>query len=219
LKTSSAFWTSRLKTQTGKTIDIEIQVYDHLQMRERVVFYLAKMITEQIGEGDGDHKIKRVISIIITDYVFIPENDCYHNRYTLCDPKTCSEFTRLLEVNTLELPKLPQAEDGEELWDWLKFLNARNTEDLTMLTTKNPMIQKAVAKLQTLSEDERTRLLAESREKLQRDIFARERAAEEQGQTKERLAVARKLLARKRPIEEIIEDTGLSREEIQSLLH
>ncbi|GHT94773.1 hypothetical protein AGMMS49545_16610 [Betaproteobacteria bacterium] len=89
------------------------------------------------------------------------------------------------------------------------------------------MTQKAVAKLAVLSEDERTRLLAESREKLQRDIFARERAAEEkgreegreEGRTEERLAFARKLLNRNHSIEEIIEYTGISRAEIQSLLH
>ncbi|GHT84384.1 hypothetical protein AGMMS49960_08850 [Betaproteobacteria bacterium] len=48
-----------------------------------------------------------------------------------------------------------------------------------------------------------------------RDYESRERAAREE----ERLAVARRLLARNRPIEEIIEDTGLSHEKIQSLLH
>jgi predicted transposase/invertase (TIGR01784 family) len=113
----------------------------------------------------------------------------------------------------------------------MKFLNARNTEDLTMLTTKNPMIHKAVAKLQTLSEDEQTRLLAESREKLQMDIAARiQDAAEknlekglekgrEEGRADERRAFARKLLEDNRPIEEIMKYTGLSREEIRSLLH
>jgi predicted transposase/invertase (TIGR01784 family) len=221
----------KVKTKTGKIVDVEIQVDPHPQMRERVIFYQAKMITEQIGNGEGYAKIQRVISIIITDHVLIPENDTYHNRYTLRDPQTGSEFTQLLEVNTLELPKLPQAGDGAELWDWMKFLNARNTEDLTMLTTKNPMIHKAVAKLQVLSEDEQTRLLAESREKLQRDNAARMQDAErkglergreegrEEGRTEERRAFARKLLEDNHPIEEIMKYTGLSREEIRALLH
>ncbi|GHT81140.1 hypothetical protein AGMMS49960_05010 [Betaproteobacteria bacterium] len=92
-----------------------------------------------------------------------------------------------------------------------------------MLTTKNPMVQKAVAKLAVLSEDEQTRMLAESRQKLQWDIAAGKQAAEEkgreEGRTEGRLAVARKLLGRNRPIEEIMEDTGLSKDEIRSLLH
>ncbi|GHU44919.1 hypothetical protein AGMMS50289_14570 [Betaproteobacteria bacterium] len=89
------------------------------------------------------------------------------------------------------------------------------------------MTQKTIAKLAVLSEDERTRLLAESREKLQRDIFARERAAEEkgiekgieQGRIEERLAFARKLLEDSRTIDEIMRYTSLSRAKIQSLLH
>ena len=37
-------------------------------------------------------------------------------------------------------------------------------------------------------------------------------------QRKTKIEIARKLLKRKRPIEEIIEDTGLTREEIESLI-
>ena len=60
-----------------------------------------------------------------------------------------------------------------------------------------------------LTNDERTRMLYESRQKMEWDIRARERET-----TK---AIARKLLSRGRPIDEIIEDTGLTREEIDGL--
>jgi predicted transposase/invertase (TIGR01784 family) len=40
----------------------------------------------------------------------------------------------------------------------------------------------------------------------------------EKGREEERLILAKKLLKRNRPIEEIIEDTGLSRERIEALL-
>jgi hypothetical protein len=87
----------------------------------------------------------------------------------------------LLEVNILELPKLPPEEDGTALWDWLGFLKARKEEELMRLAEKSPQLKKAVTRLVELSADEQTRLLAESREKLQRDIVAREHAAEEKG--------------------------------------
>ena len=60
----------KLKTKTGKVINIEIQVAPLPQMRERIVFYDAKLITEQIGGGEDYDRIKRVISVIITDYPF-----------------------------------------------------------------------------------------------------------------------------------------------------
>ncbi|NLC43328.1 MAG: hypothetical protein GX783_03490 [Clostridiales bacterium] len=74
-------------------------------MRERIMFYTAKMITEQIGKGEEYDTIKRVISIVITDYRLIPENEQYHNRYQLYDSKTGSRFTDLLEVDALEYEK------------------------------------------------------------------------------------------------------------------
>jgi predicted transposase/invertase (TIGR01784 family) len=90
-----------------------------------------------------------------------------------------------------------------------------------MLAQKNPRIARAVSRLAELSQDERTRLLAESREKLQWDIAVREREAAREawkgGEKKAQLAIARKLLGRGYPIEEIVEDTGLTYEEIQFL--
>jgi len=209
----------KLKTATGKIVDIEIQIAERPQMRERIVFYLSRMVTEQISRGEDYRKIERSICILITDYVQIPENGCYHNRYRLHDPKTGSEFTDLVEVNTLELPKIPHNTDGTALWDWLKFLAAREEEELKMLTEKNPQIGKAVARLQELSEDERTRLLAESREKWEWDMQAIREKGFEDGREEGLLSVAQTALKKNLPIEEIMALTGLSREKIQSLSH
>ena len=203
----------RVRTKSKKTIDIEIQLLPSPELRERVVYYSAKMVTEQIGSGDPYSTIKRVISIIITDYVLIPESEKYHNRYTLYDPETKSEFTDIIEVNTLELVKLPENEDGTDLWVWMKFLSARSKEELNMIAKNSPQVQKAVARLMELSSDERTRLLYESRQKMEWDNRAREQGAREE----ERVAFAKKLIMRNRPINEIIEDTGLTREEVEGL--
>ncbi|GHT95312.1 hypothetical protein AGMMS49545_18060 [Betaproteobacteria bacterium] len=207
----------KVKTPTGKIIDIEIQIVEQPQMRERVVFYLARMVTEQIGKGEDYRNIKRSINILITDYVQIAENRSYHNCYRLYDQKTGSEFTDLLEVNTLELPKLPQEEDGTALWDWLEFLNARKEEELMKLAEKSPQLEKAVSRLVALSDDEQTRLRAESREKLQRDIRAREYAAAEKGREEERHAIARNLLNLGLSVDEIVRATGLLPDAIRTL--
>jgi predicted transposase/invertase (TIGR01784 family) len=213
----------KVKTRSGKLIDIEIQLCDQPQMRERIVFYLARMVNEQIGPGDEYWSIKRSICILIADYVLVPENAHYRNRYRLYDRRTGSEFTDLLEIDTLELPKLPRDGDGTPLWDWLKFLAAHEKEELTMLAEKNPQVKKAVVKLLTLSEDEQARMLADSREKLRRDISAQVHAAEkrgrEEGREEGRLSVARNLLGLGQPMAVIVQVTGLSQEVIQSLMH
>ncbi|MDR3324108.1 MAG: hypothetical protein LBS89_07890 [Zoogloeaceae bacterium] len=50
-----------------------------------------------------------------------------------------------------------------------------------MLAEKNPQVGEAVSRLLERSQDERTRLLAESQEKLRRDMAARVYGAEEKG--------------------------------------
>jgi len=170
------------------------------------------------------------VCTLITDFALVQENRSYHNRYRLFDPRTGSEFTDLLEVDTLELPKLPQDGDGTPLWDWLKFVGARRKEVLEMLAEKNPKVGKAVAKLVELNADERARMIADSREKMRRDNASRLRSAEkeglergleaglERGREEERLAIARKLLNTGMPAENVAQITELSRETIQALL-
>ena len=90
-----------------------------------------------------------------------------------------------------------------------------------MLAAKSPELKKAVGVLKELSADERTRMLAESREKARRDEASRINWARDEGiqigEKKGRIDVARKLLTLNRPIDEIAEATGLTREEIESL--
>ncbi|MCL2086358.1 MAG: hypothetical protein FWH05_02030, partial [Oscillospiraceae bacterium] len=77
-------------------------------------------------------------------------------------------------------------------------------EEFTMLAEQNPQVEKTVVRLMELSADEKTRLVYESRHKMEWDNWARERAAVEKGR------------------QEIIERFrrgGMSDEEINRFLH
>ncbi|MCL1793959.1 MAG: Rpn family recombination-promoting nuclease/putative transposase [Oscillospiraceae bacterium] len=203
----------KVKTKTKKVIDIEIQVEPTPGFKERIIYYSSKMVTEQIGSSEKHHEIKRVISIIITNYELIKKSPKYHHRFVLYDPENGVEFTDLIEVNTLELQKIPEAEDGTELWNWLKFLSAERKEDLEMIAERSPQVKKAVVRLMELSNDERMRLLYESRQKMEWDIQSRERGAIK---TREH-EIAKNLLSMDMPIDKIVTATGLTREEIEEL--
>ncbi|MDR3181695.1 MAG: Rpn family recombination-promoting nuclease/putative transposase, partial [Planctomycetaceae bacterium] len=212
----------KIHTTTGKVIDVEIQVAPTAPMRERLIFYLAKMVTEQIGEGYDYAVIKRVISVVITDFELIPKNPAYHHVFRLYDRKHESEFSDLIEVNTLELPKLPKRKDKSKLYDWLQFFKTKKEEELEMLASHNPMIGKAVGILKKLSVDERTRMLAEKQEMLRMDISAsiKKGRAEgiAEGEARRAVEIARYLLGMKIPISEIAAATNFSRKEIEKLL-
>jgi len=87
----------KAKTALGKRIDIEMQMDNHPELRQRIMFYMAKMFSEQAGPGDDYNLICPVVCILITDFRMI-ENAYYHNRYRLHDPRTGSEFTDLLKL-------------------------------------------------------------------------------------------------------------------------
>ncbi len=109
----------------------------------------------------------------------------------------------MLEINTLELPKLPIETDDTALFNWLSFLKAEQEEEYEMLAEKNQSISKAYGVLKELSQDERTRLLFEEREKARRDEMARIEGAYSNGKRD----VAIKALKKGMSIEDIVDLT------------
>ncbi|MDR1663557.1 MAG: Rpn family recombination-promoting nuclease/putative transposase [Clostridiales bacterium] len=203
----------KLTSKSGKIIHLEAQVLPMPHMESRVVYYQSKMITEQLAEGDDYDKIKRTISIVITDYDFIKETSKYRKRFLYCDPDDSVVFTDISEIYALDLTKLPQEFDGSALCDWLKFLAAETEAEFEMVAERNTQIQTAVVRLKELSADEKTRMLYEAREKERRDNRAREKGA----RLEERTTIAKRLILRGRSIEEIVEDTGLTYAEVEGL--
>jgi len=51
------------------------------------------------------------------------------------------------------------------LYDWAKFIAAKNEEDLNMVAERNPQLKQAVVTLRKLSADEQARDMYERREK------------------------------------------------------
>jgi predicted transposase/invertase (TIGR01784 family) len=216
----------RLETARGKRINVEIQISPQRAFCERILFYAARLLTEQLGEGEEYHRLQPTISIVITDFILRPQTVRYHNCYRMCNVQGDDEFSRLMQIDVLELPKLPLRQDDQPLWAWLKFLTTQDEEELKMLAQKNPDLEKAVTRLEWLSQSEEAHDLYEARCKMRRDIASEKYDAwldgqedgmikglvkgREEGREEERKHLARKLLQRGRPIAEIMEDTGLS---------
>ena len=191
----------RVKTKSGNHLDIEMQVASEKNMRERIELYNAKMLSEQVKSGDYYYEVKRAISIIITNFVLIPEDNTYRHSYLRYDPINQALFSDLTAIHILELPKMPAISDDTKLWDWLKFLSSTKKEDFEMIAKKNPEVSKAVAKLAVLSEEEENRLIYEAQEKARwskamREAYVREEA-EKQGLEQGRKEILTKLIQKK----------------------
>jgi len=203
----------KLKTVSGKTIHIDIQVTPFPHMKSRIAYYDAKMITEQLGKGEDYKNIKQVISIIITEDEFIPDSPNCHHRFTMYDKENGIELTDIVEVHTLELCKVPAEPEDNRLYNWLRFIKAEEEIELEVVAQRDPIIKKAVLKLMELSDDERARMLLEKREMERMDESVRKSWAIEQNS----IEIARKLIKMNLSEQQIIEATGLTKKEIESL--
>jgi predicted transposase/invertase (TIGR01784 family) len=226
----------KIQTKSGGIVHVELQLWFIPEMKERSVFYQSKMVTEQILSGQNYSKIKRVVSIIITDYKLIPDDNDYIHQFRY-RTKDGVEFTDLTEIDTLELVKLPANADSTDLWYWMEFIKTDRGDVLDMLAEKNPKIKKAVGILKELSADERNRMLFDEQEKMRRDIASMMGGAKKEGimegikegtikgrkeglkegEAKAKKEFALNLLKNNLSIEKIIEYTGLTREEIENL--
>ena len=203
----------KLYTKTQKVIHIKIQLKTTPELKNRIVLYDSKLISEQIGSGKDYDVIKKVISIIITDEPLISGSSKYHHRFTFHDPEAGVEFSDIIEIHSLELRKLPNDEDGTALYDWARFIAAESEEELDKVAERNQEVKKAVVKYRELTADERTRDLYERREKARRDIESEKRWVIKQRD----FEYARKMIAKEEPIDKIMEYTELTIEEIENL--
>ena len=55
---------------------------------KRIVFYLSKMITDQLHAGDNYDKIQKCIHVSILDFIHFPGDDRCYRKITLCDTET-----------------------------------------------------------------------------------------------------------------------------------
>ena len=78
----------RVEMHDGTQIDFEMQVAEFDFWKKRIVFYLSKMVTDQIHKGDDYDKIQKCIHVSILDFVHFPEDNRCYRKITFCDTKT-----------------------------------------------------------------------------------------------------------------------------------
>lgn len=159
-----------VRLKNGTQMDFEMQVIYYDYWANRTIYYLSKMYSAQIKEGDNYNKLQKCIQVSILDHVLISDDTECYRRICFCDTNTGKVYSDKMEIHILELPKLPpEQQNDSDLMQWMRFLSGKNREDLKHMAEKNSNLKEAYNELDKLSADEQKRLEYEARQKAIRD--------------------------------------------------
>ena len=185
------------------------------------MFYWSRLYSKQIKSGEDYDVLQRTIVILITNFkIENLEELSYHSTWQIMETKSSKKIilTKKLEIDIIELPKIEGKEEAkDELLDWLYFLEEPKGERVTKNMEANEELKEAVEKLDSLSADERMQRIAELREKAIMDEKAIYAKGLDVGEEKNKIKIAKELLNKDMPIEEIIRITGLTEEKIEKI--
>ncbi len=211
----------------GSRVIIEMQVLNHEGFEKRVLYNAAKNYSIQLTKGDAYHLLNPVIALTITDFVLFGTSDEMINTFKLIEKKQFIEYSDDIELIFIELPKFTKQEaELETIQDkWLYFI--KNSGDLDCIPNDiNQELKKAfhIANEANLSAEE-----LELQHKKKDWIYIQKSSIEyaaktglqqgiEQGEWNAKTQMALNAHQIGLPIPTISQLTGLSEEEILSIL-
>ncbi len=219
----------RIDMNDDTEINTEIQLSELKVWADRSLFYLSKMYTEQIQQGQKYNVFKKCVSISILDFKLFEDTKEYYSCFHIREDKRNAILTDKMEFHVIELPKLPPElkdnNDTDKVYLWAKFISSEKKEEFDMVAEKDPYIESAYKQLQIISQDKQKRLEYEAREKAMRDynqgIFEAEQRGEKRGEQRgkqeEAIMIAKNMKKEHLSNDMISKLTGLSVTEINTL--
>ena len=166
----------------NRLVNVEIQVKNEPDYRDRTLFYWAKLYSSELKSGEDYSELKQTITINIINFNMFEEND-YHTEVAAMIKGKNEVFSDKFSMHFFELKKISKNPKTSRE-QWLQFINADSEEDFEMVeATSMPIIQKAVKVIYDMSEDTKIRELARLREKALHDEASALRQAKEAGPT------------------------------------
>lgn len=225
------------KDDDGKRYIIEMQRKEYPGIIKRFFGYTCKLYVSEIKVKEDYDKLKKTTLILFMEEP-IPELKYvgdYHSTIELAIKKKIDvDFKQILELHVIELSKYKKyRKNGGKISPWIEFLvNPFGKELMDMARTREELAA-AVKKLKELNADQEVRDIVEWEEwneffRADEKRCIREQAREEgleqgmkqgmkQGEASKARLIAAKMLKKGVKIEEIIEFTGLTKEDINSL--
>lgn len=220
----------------GSQIDLEMQAShieedtdgQHQNLKGKSVYYLCDLHSSQPSKGLQRYdKLARTYQVTFCSYTVFPERGSYVNSFSMRHDEDNALLSDALHVVYVELSKLKEVaaksvDDMTDLEKWsifFRYASERNyRETVNKVIESKEALQMAGDILLNISQDERERAVFRSRRMYRTDEQSNLATARDNGAKQATLDIARRMLKRNRPLEEIMEDTGLSQSELNSLL-
>lgn len=137
----------------GTEVNIEVQVSDTKDYRDRTAYYSAKRLVAQGQKGMMYDEFNEVVSLNIVDYVQFEETEKAYTSFTLKEETENILLSDLIRIDFLELPKalaIDKSIDNKKLL-WAKFFKAETSEELQEIVNQDATFKEPVNKLMNLS--------------------------------------------------------------------
>ena len=201
-------------------VNIEMQVKNQYNIKERSLYYWSNLYSNNLYKNQDYIENNKTITINILDFNVFKEGP-YHERCKVMREYNKEILTEDLEIHFIQIPKCKKDDIKTKLDYWMQFIGNISKEGVEKAMEVNKEIKKAKEELEYLTGDEAQRRIAELREKAIRDEKANLRGAREEGMRKgamkEKKEIAKKLKEMNANIDNIIELTGLTKEEIEKI--
>ena len=204
----------------GIIVSIELQIQDRFNILERTRIYESKVISRNVERGTDYQFSKKTIMVDILGYNIFEEVEDYISKVVkVLDKHREYEVKDGSEWWFIELPKFRKSNPNmdEKINQWLAFIDDENRGWIEMAEEKNGVIKKAKKEMTYLTGDEEVRRLAELREKWDEEYEASMRYAREKGEKEANIENAKAMKKLNIPIEQIMEITKLTKEEIEKI--
>lgn len=227
----------KAKNSNGEDILVEIQNITRLCYQERIFYGVDKAITEHINLGNTYKEVKKVYSISIlyfdlgkgSDYIYVGQNNFIglhtqdqliistKEKDTIVRKSPTEIFPTYMLVRVNEFNKVAKS----PLEEWVDYLK----NGVINPDTKAPGLQEAREKLKYYSMSNAERHAYDEHVNaimIQNDVLGNARLeghaeGRAEGKTEKKNAIALKMRQAGLPIEQIMQFTGLSEENIKSL--
>lgn len=208
-------------------INVEIQNSNRYNTVSRSLYYGSTLYRNSLKEGEDYNKAKRTVVIMILDYNEFKDGT-YHEVARMKRDYNNEIITDKVEYHYIQLPKfietVKEIKTDEEMW--IAYIsNQLDKEEKGELIRMKKSIEEINAIVDEVMNDKDVYDALTIRELNEYDrkaalSYAKEKGEAEgraEGERKTKIEMAKKMLAKNKPVQEIIEFTELTEEELENI--